>query len=420
MIRNPFFVLRYLSDVPYLLPYGQMVANHKRGFQINQTGVYLWKQLAREQSTDELFSSFFSDFDITENDKASIRNDLEAFLSELLRFGVLLDTPKQSSALSMTPPILSSNFIQRSTSSVKTPDPLSVNRFYQIAGIRLCISAPLCVYPTELEDFSCPESRSIDLNITIKDISQLLTDHKKTLPALTTPLLYTAELCVWEFNEGFLLSFPSFGEKFYIVLTTDGTNAVLYGDLTYQVNEERLKQFRENVFHALRHIFLFLAQKRGMVALHSASILYCGKAWLFSGPSGTGKSTHTNLWHDLLNVQHLNGDLNLLAFSDGVPIIYGIPWCGTSGRHTVRSYPLGGIVLLKQAPTDYVTLLSNDQKRLLVSQRLISPVWTQEQFDTNLSFTNQLADQILITRLFCTPKATAVTAIKKEIDCFLN
>ena len=36
--------------------------------------------------------------------------------------------------------------------------------------------------------------------------------------------------------------------------------------------------------------------EKGMFALHSASLLYLEKAWLFSGPSGMGKSTHTALW----------------------------------------------------------------------------------------------------------------------------
>ena len=62
--------------------------------------------------------------------------------------------------------------------------------------------------------------------------------------------------------------------------------------------------------------FLFAAQKHGKFAIHSASILYKEKAWLFSGHSGMGKSTHTQMWHDLLQTPYLNGDLNLLAMEN--------------------------------------------------------------------------------------------------------
>ena len=67
---------------------------------------------------------------------------------------------------------------------------------------------------------------------------------------------------------------------------------------------------QDSLFLAIRPVFLFLAQKKGMFVLHSASLLYLEKAWLFSGPSGMGKSTHTALWKKLFDTPFLNGDLN--------------------------------------------------------------------------------------------------------------
>ena len=47
----------------------------------------------------------------------------------------------------------------------------------------------------------------------------------------------------------------------------------------------------EEIFFAIRTIFLYNASFKGMYAIHSASVLYKDKAWLFSGHSGAGKST---------------------------------------------------------------------------------------------------------------------------------
>lgn len=105
---------------------------------------------------------------------------------------------------------------------------------------------------------------------------------------------------------------------------------------------------------------------------------YQGKAWLFSGSSGTGKSTHANLWANRYHTPVLNGDLNVLDIKNGLPYLYGLPWCGTSETYTTTTYPLGGIVFLKQAPFNRVNSLPPDEQALFLMQRMISPTWTKD------------------------------------------
>ena len=85
-----------------------------------------------------------------------------------------------------------------------------------------------------------------------------------------------------------------------------------------------------------------------------------------------GKSTHTALWHDLIGTPYLNGDLNLIGIKDGYYQVYGIPWCGTSGIFTTKTYPLGGLILLGRASDDHLETLDDTLKTLRVMQRLIS------------------------------------------------
>ena len=87
-----------------------------------------------------------------------------------------------------------------------------------------------------------------------------------------------------------------------------------------------------------------------------------------------GKSTHTQMWHDLLQTPYLNGDLNLLGMESGKIIVYGIPWCGTSGIYTTTDHELGGIVLLGRDPEkDFLQELSPSEKVIRIMQRMISP-----------------------------------------------
>ena len=129
-----------------------------------------------------------------------------------------------------------------------------------------------------------------------------------------------------------------------------------------------------------------------------------------------GKSTHTNLWKELLDTPIINGDLNLLSITDGQPVVHGIPWCGTSGIYDTKTYPLGGIILLNQAKENVIEELSADQKLLLLSQRLISPTWTQKQLETNLNLIEKLIASIAVCKLHCTKEKEVLEVIKPWVD----
>ena len=66
----------------------------------------------------------------------------------------------------------------------------------------------------------------------------------------------------------------------------------------------------------------------GRFLMHAAVLEYDGRAYAFTASSGTGKSTHLQLWHRTLGnaVQVVNGDKPLLYASDA-----GVMACG-SGR----------------------------------------------------------------------------------------
>lgn len=116
----------------------------------------------------------------------------------------------------------------------------------------------------------------------------------------------------------------------------------------------------------------------------------------------------------------INGDLNLLSFKDGTPVVYGLPWCGTSGIFDTKTYPLGGIILLQQTPENHVESLAVHEKALLVSQRLISPSWTKDLLHSNLLFSEKLSSEIYVARLCCNMENEAAATMKDAIDDYLK
>lgn len=103
---------------------------------------------------------------------------------------------------------------------------------------------------------------------------------------------------------------------------------------------------------------------------HGAAIEYGGKAYLFTAPSGTGKTTHINLWKQYLGdkVDIINGDKPIIK-AGNVSTVYGTPWAGKEGYQRNTSAPLKAICILKQGKTnDIVRLKKSDAVNHLMRQ----------------------------------------------------
>ena len=94
--------------------------------------------------------------------------------------------------------------------------------------------------------------------------------------------------------------------------------------------------------------------------LHASAAALGGRAYLFSGPCGRGKSTHTRLWQQTFGeaVQVFNDDKPALRRLDGRWFAYGTPWCGKDGINLNQKWPLGGICFLEKAQENRIRRLS--------------------------------------------------------------
>ena len=97
--------------------------------------------------------------------------------------------------------------------------------------------------------------------------------------------------------------------------------------------------------------------------LHSSTVVLDGKAYLFSGDSGMGKSTHTRLWQSVFGpgARVINDDKPALRLIDGVWYAYGTPWCGKDGININEKAPVAGVCFLKQAPHNAIRRMGNQE-----------------------------------------------------------
>ena len=92
--------------------------------------------------------------------------------------------------------------------------------------------------------------------------------------------------------------------------------------------------------------------------LHASAVMLDGKAYLFSAPSGTGKSTHTEKWCRLFGAQIINDDKPTLRRTDGVWTVYGTPWSGKNDLSCPVGVPLGGIAFLERGSINKIGKIS--------------------------------------------------------------
>ncbi|MCD7823693.1 MAG: hypothetical protein LUG86_06755 [Oscillospiraceae bacterium] len=109
---------------------------------------------------------------------------------------------------------------------------------------------------------------------------------------------------------------------------------------------------------ALRKISDILP-KYNRFLMHGACISCDDKGYLFTAPSGTGKTTHISLWKKYLSdrIDIVNGDKPILSVEDGTVTVYGTPWAGKEKWQKNRSVKLDGLCFLERGG-NYITGIS--------------------------------------------------------------
>ncbi len=89
---------------------------------------------------------------------------------------------------------------------------------------------------------------------------------------------------------------------------------------------------------------------RGALPLHASAVVHRGRAVLFLGESGTGKSTQSRLWTRFQpDTKLLNDDSPILRIRRDDIAVWGSPWSGKTPCYRNLPAPVAAIVRLRQA-----------------------------------------------------------------------
>ena len=255
--RQEGYQRRKIGDAEYLLPYGQKIADQKKAMKLNETAFALWELLEQPQTLSELCRGIAEYYQISQETEG-LALDIETFVNELVNFGAVRKEIEQEKD--------------------------DYDAFFEIAGIQVGIRGREALIPQRFAAFAI-EDKGEPADLEIRLLEQPPASHQNG-----TTLIRNKELHVSVWEDGLIFLFPTLENIYEVRMNQAADCAELYCRAPWKEEE------KDNLFLCIRPLFLFLAQRRGMFAIHSASLLYQEKAWLFSGHSGMGKSTHTGMW----------------------------------------------------------------------------------------------------------------------------
>ena len=213
---------------------------------------------------------------------------------------------------------------------------------------------------------------------------------------------------VWNQNgKEYRLYNPEYGMP-YIMSIRDGMNVHI------RILRDRWYRCHNSMrpwFHT--HIEELLLENDALI-LHSAGIIVNGRAILFSAPSGTGKTTQTDLWHRYAKdeVIDLNGDRAVLQKTADGWMACGFPIYGSVKRCNQCAVPIESIVMIRQSPTDRVSEMSDMEKFSQLYSQVTVPSADVNYTMRAMDLLEEMTRNVRIIQLDCTMNESAVRTLE--------
>jgi hypothetical protein len=74
------YIMREIADNYVVVPTGQAILDFNGMITLNETGAFLWKQLAEEKTSKQLVEDFIKEYDV---DEAVAQRDIMEFIQKL-------------------------------------------------------------------------------------------------------------------------------------------------------------------------------------------------------------------------------------------------------------------------------------------------------------------------------------------------
>ncbi len=170
--------------------------------------------------------------------------------------------------------------------------------------------------------------------------------------------------------------------------------------------------------HALMIAYMLATCGNGTLMFHSSAVILDGRAYLFQGKSGTGKSTHARMWtQSIPGAELLNDDNPLVRISpDGNSMAYGSPWSGKTHCYRNEAAPVGAFVRIVRADHNRLEPLRPLQAYAsLTSSVFYTPFLSPELREARHKAIERLVAQVPCCQMHCQPTPDAALTCMNQL-----
>lgn len=165
----------------------------------------------------------------------------------------------------------------------------------------------------------------------------------------------------------------------------------------WQLNQAALE------FSAILRQIITLISDQGTLLFHGSAICVNGRTFIFTGPSGIGKSTHSRLWRQMLKNQDvvmINDDKPFLKAGEGCVTAYDSPWRGKEGLGCNMFAPVEAICSISQGTENVIREAKPDEMYTLFYEQTFRP-FDKEGTENHLHNIDVLTRNVRLYKLEC-------------------
>ena len=279
-----------------------------------------------------------------------------------------------------------------------------MRRFYRIAGINFCVSAPADEW---FEDDGVLTNFRTEPTEEYHEI--LLCLREQLDPPEGEPYAADGSVCVYRKNDGLISYYGCYErkwEKGYLRIAC-GQNR---SDVQLRKDSDAIRLSAGILLDAmeLQHQLV----QRGGFLLHASYIDVNGEAILFTAPSGTGKSTQASLWCSLRGAELINGDRAAVRVEKEGVYACGVPYSGSSHVRKNANRPLKAVVFLSQAKETTIDRLEGMAAFRKIWEGCSVNTWDPEDMSLCAQTVMNLLSRVPVYHLACTPDESAVRILE--------
>ncbi len=219
---------------------------------------------------------------------------------------------------------------------------------------------------------------------------EILCDFKKSRePKIPTgePVYTSLSVTVYQTADGLVKTYtmPLLKTPAAVVKKTSGGYAC-------ECDEKYIEYFNTSV-NLLNSVGIEkIAFDSGMFIFHCSLVEYKGQAFLFTGSSGSGKSTRADMWQKELDAKIINGDKAGLYIENGSLMACGLPVAGSSNIFIKKSLPVRAIVVLKKAKENSTRKADFTGAIKEVYYNMIVNKWDSEFYSKAVLFASEITN----------------------------